>query len=407
MLDADEIRRDFPLLSREVNGKRIVYLDSAATTQKPYQVIDAIRQYYEKVNANVHRGVYTLAEEATEGFESARRKVAAFINSPTSESIVFTRNATEAINLVANSWGRSNLKPGDEIILTEMEHHSNLVPWQLIAKERGAILKFLHITDEGTLDISELDSLLSERTRLVGVVHVSNVLGTINPVKEIVSRAHAAGALALVDGAQSVPHIPVDVQDIDCDFLVFSGHKMLGPTGIGVLYGKTEHLDRMPPFLGGGEMIRDVQLTSATYNELPWKFEAGTPDIAGAIGLGAAIDYLNSIGMENIRAYEEELTSYALQVLREIDELQIYGPPKRTGVISFCFAGVHAHDIATILDQEGVEIRAGHHCAQPLMRRLNVPATARASFYLYTTHSEVDILAEGLKKVREVFARVA
>lgn len=407
MLDPYRIRTDFPILSREVNGKPLVYLDSTATTQKPTAVLEAMRKYYEHSNANVHRGTYTLAQEATEAYEATRSKVARFIHAPSDSGVIFTRNTTEAINLVAQAWGRANLHAGDEIILTEMEHHSNLIPWQMVARERGAVLKFLHVMDDGTLDVGEVDTLLSDRTKLVGLVHVSNVLGTINPVKEIAKRAHAAGARILVDGAQSVPHMPVDVKDIDCDFFAFSGHKMLGPTGIGVLYGKPKILDAMPPFLGGGEMIREVQLDWSTYNDIPWKFEAGTPNIGGAIGLGAAIDYLDAVGMGEVRAHEERITAKALAALRDIEGLEVFGPEVRGGVVSFAMRGVHPHDIATILDQDGVEIRAGHHCAQPLMRRLNVVATARASFYIYNTESEIEVLVESLKKVKEVFARVS
>ena len=400
------IRGDFPILQQEMNGKRLAYLDNAATTQKPRQVIDAISRFYRTTNANIHRGAYRLSEEATAAYETAHDKVADFIGAPGRQTIIFTRNATEAINLVAYSWGRSNIGPGDEILLTQMEHHSNLVPWQQLAKERGARIVYLPVTDNGTLALDQLSRLLTERTRLVAVTHCSNVLGTINPLHEIIARAHEAGATVLVDAAQSVPHFPVRVQELDCDFLAFSGHKMLGPTGVGVLYGKEELLDTMPPFLTGGDMIGEVTFEGATWNELPWKFEAGTPAIAEGVGLAAAIDYLNGIGMERVHAHEQALLSYALKRLHEIDGIRIFGPEApRTGVISFTLDGIHPHDIATFLDQYGVAIRAGHHCAQPLMGILGVPATARASFYLYNDLDDVDQLVEALKKTREFFGK--
>lgn len=407
MFDAPRIRREFPLFDRVVRGKPVVYLDSAATTQKPIAVIETVNDYYRRYNANVHRGIYTISEEATQRFEEARDKVAAFINAPAREGIIFTRNATEAINLVANSWGRTFLEPGDEVLLTYMEHHSNLIPWQLIAKERQAKLRFMPLTPDGRLDLDQLPGLLTERTKIVSLTHISNVLGTINPVSEVARRAHEVGAVVLVDGAQSVPHIPVDVQELDCDFLAFSGHKMLGPTGIGVLYGKVKLLDAMPPFMGGGEMINEVQLEYATYRELPWKFEAGTPNISGAIGLGAAVDYLKNTGLESLRTHEEQLLRYALESIKALNDIEVYGPARdRGGVISFNVRGVHPHDVSTILDEDAVYIRAGHHCAQPLMRWLDVPATVRASFYLYNTKEDVDRLTESLKKVKEVFAGV-
>ncbi len=404
-LDVWAVRRDFPVLDQQVNGHPLVYLDNAATSQKPLCVIEALDEYYRRYNANVHRGIHKLSEEATAAYEEARQKVARFLNAHSPKEIIFTRNTTEAINLVAYSWGRANIREGDEIVLTEMEHHSNLVPWQLLAQEKGARLRFIPVTDEGLLDLDALDELLTERTKLVSVVHMSNVLGTINPVTEITRRAHEIGALVLLDGAQSVPHLQVDVQKLDCDFLAFSGHKMCGPTGIGVLYGKRELLEAMPPFLGGGDMIKEVHLEWSTWNSLPWKFEAGTPSIAQGIGLGHAVDYLSNIGMEAIHAHEREIVAYALGRLSEIDGLTIYGPPaeQRGGVVAFNLQGVHPHDVAAILDSHGVAIRAGHHCAQPLMRRLGVVATARASFYLYNTCEEVDVLLHAIEKVKEVF----
>ncbi|MFQ6058151.1 MAG: cysteine desulfurase [Anaerolineae bacterium] len=403
-LDVDRIREDFPILERQVHGKPLVYLDSAATSQKPQAVIAAITEYYRTYNANVHRGVYELSEEATARYEEARRKVAAFINARSFREVIFTRSTTEAINLVAHSWGRANVGEGDTILLTEMEHHSNLVPWQLLAREKGAHLEFLGIDDQGLLRLEELNQLLRGRVRLLALTHMSNVLGTINPLREITARAHEAGALVLIDGAQSVPHLPVDVRELDCDFLAFSGHKMLGPTGIGVLYGRRELLEGMEPFMGGGEMIREVRLREARWNDLPWKFEAGTPNIAGAIGLGAAVDYLSGLGMVNVHQHERELIAYALERLNEIG-VRVYGPPAglRGGVAAFNLGDIHPHDLATILDREGIAIRAGHHCAQPLMERLGVNATARASFYVYSTRDEVDRLIEGLNKARQVF----
>ncbi len=407
-LDVETIRQDFPIFQRTVRGKRLIYLDSAATSHKPKSVIDAERNFYERFNANVHRGAYLIAEEATSAYETAREKVATFINAPCKECVVFTRGTTEAINLVAYSWGWTNLKEGDEILLTEMEHHSNIVPWQLIAERTGAKIKVVPITDDGLLDIDAFDRLLTEQVKIVAVTHVSNVLGTINPVQEICYKAHEVGAVVLVDGAQAAPHLPVDVQAIGCDFYALSGHKMCGPTGIGVLYGRKELLEAMSPFLGGGEMIRTVTFERTTFNDVPYKFEAGTPAIAQAVGLGAAVDYLTKIGMERIRTHEIELVTYALERLQEVDGITIYGtasPEQRGGVIAFNIGDIHPHDLATFLDAHGICIRAGHHCAQPLMRRLNVAATARASFYLYNTPDEIDALMEALHQAVKFFGR--
>jgi len=400
MLDTERIRSEFPILSRRVHDKPLVFLDSAASSQKPLPVLEAMETAYRQCYANVHRGVYTLSEETTYLYEEARDKVASFINARAREEVIFTRNTTEAINLVAYTWGRTHIGPGDRILLTQMEHHSNLVPWQLLAQERGAELVYLPITDEGLLDLEQLDRLLDERVKLVAFTMMSNVLGTITPVKEIVRRAHAVGAVALVDGAQGVPHLPVDVQDLECDFLAFSGHKMCGPTGIGVLYGREELLEAMPPFLGGGDMIRRVEWNYATWNDLPWKFEAGTPAIVEGIGLGAAVDYLTELGMEAIAAHEREVVTYAMERLSALEGMRIVGPPPehRGGVIAFTFRGIHPHDLAHLLDMEGVAVRAGHHCAQPLHRRLGLTATTRASFYLYNTKQEADLLAEALEK---------
>jgi cysteine desulfurase/selenocysteine lyase len=409
MLDTARIRADFPILHQVVNGRPLVYLDNAATSQKPRAVIETLVDYYSRYNANVHRGVHTLGDRATEAYEGARAKVARFINAPGPETIIFVRNTTEGLNLVAYTWGRAHLRPGDEIVTTIMEHHSNLVPWQILAREKEAVLRFVGLTPTGELDMEDFARQLTPRTRIVAVTMASNVLGTITPVAEIVRQAHAVGAITVIDAAQAAPHLPIDVQALDCDFLAFSGHKMLGPTGIGVLYGRREHLERMPPFLGGGSMIRDVQLTTATWNDPPWKFEAGTPNIADAIGLGAAVDYLSALGMENVRAHEVALTAYALAALSQVEDLVIYGPPdpqRRTGVISFNLADIHAHDVGTILDQEGIAIRAGHHCCKPLMRHLGVAATARASFYIYNTREEVDRLVAALIRAKELFGSV-
>jgi cysteine desulfurase/selenocysteine lyase len=399
---AVNVRADFPILDRE----GLVYLDSAATSQKPRQVIEAIDSYYRHSNANIHRGVYSLAREATELFEGARERVAAFTGWDTA-STIFTKNATEAINLVAYSWGRHQLREGDEVLITQMEHHSNIVPWQLACAERGAKLRYLSVSDEGTLSLDELDDVLAGgRVKLVAFAHISNVLGTLNPVEEIVRRARAAGAVTLIDGSQAVPQLPVDVTGIDADFYAWTGHKALGPTGIGILHGRRELLEEMPPFLGGGDMIARVGFDESTWNELPWKFEAGTSPIAEGVGLGAAIDYLSGIGMESVRAHERDLTAYALERLPEVEGITLFGPldpDRRGGVVSFAIDGIHPHDIAELCDREGVCIRAGHHCAQPLMRQLGVAATARASFHVYNSRDDVDRLVEALAKAREVF----
>nr|BCX00938.1 MAG: cysteine desulfurase [Bacteroidota bacterium] len=404
MFDVDKIRGDFPLLSQSPQGRRLVYLDNAATTQKPAVVIEAIGRFYETCNANVHRGAYALAEAATEAYERARRRVARFLHAPGPEGIIFTRNATEAINLVAYSWGLSQLKPGDEILLTEMEHHSNLVPWHLVAARTGARIRAVPLREDYELDLEAFYRLLSARTRLVALVHVSNVLGTINPVREFVQAAHDLGALVLVDGAQAVPHMPVDVQELGVDFYAFSGHKICGPTGIGVLYGRPELLEAMPPFLGGGDMINEVWVDRSTYAELPHKFEAGTPHLAGAVGLEVALDYVEGIGLDRIGAWSRRLADRAARELSSIPGVRVYRPREGSGVVSFTLAGVHAHDLATVLDAEGVAIRAGHHCAQPLMRRLGLQATARASFYLYNTEEEVEALLEAVRKAARLFA---
>ncbi|HMM27112.1 MAG TPA: cysteine desulfurase [Aggregatilineaceae bacterium] len=408
-LDIKAIRADFPALDQDVHpGKRLVFLDSAASSQKPRQVIDAMSAYYATSHANVHRGIHVLSERATAAYEGARDKVRAFINAGSRREIIFTRNTTEAINLVAAAWGRANLGPGDVVVLTEMEHHSNIVPWQIVQQERGFTLRYVPITGAGELDLDAYAALLrDEPVKLVSFMHVSNVLGTVNPVAEMIEQAHAAGALALVDGAQSVPHLSVDVQALDADFYAFSAHKMAGPTGIGVLYGKRALLDAMPPYMGGGEMIKRVTLEGSAWNDLPHKFEAGTPAIAEAAGLGAAIDYLSAIGMANILAHEQAVVDYALDRLSEVPGLTLYGPApeRRNGVATFTLADIHAHDIAQLLDAEGVAIRAGHHCAMPLHQRLGVAATARASFYLYNTQHEVDALIDALDRARRVFGR--
>ncbi|HEY4383691.1 MAG TPA: cysteine desulfurase [Ktedonobacteraceae bacterium] len=402
-----DLRKDFPILKREVHGKPLVYLDSTASSQKPQSVIDAMSDYYARYNANVHRGVYQVSEEATDAMEKARVKVARFIHAPRSKQVIFTRNTSESINLVAYTWGMANIHKDDLIILTEMEHHSNLVPWQLLAQRSGARLEFIPVTDDGLLDLTVYAQLLQQQPKLVAFTHMSNVLGTINPAQEMIAQAHAAGAIVLLDAAQSVPHLPVDVQTLDIDFLAFSSHKMLGPTGIGVLYGKRTLLEEMPPFMGGGDMIRTVGLRSSTWNDLPWKFEAGTPAIAEAVGLGAAVDYLQALGMDAVRAHELEITSYALEQLQQVPNITIYGPgaEQRGGVVSFTLGEIHPHDLASILDQEvGVAIRAGHHCAQPLMERYNLAATARASFYIYTAKEDIDTLVQGLHKAQKIFS---
>ena len=407
-LDPAALRADFPILDQEVFGHRLVYLDSAASSQKPTAVIEAMDHYYRHDNANVHRGIYQLSERATALYEGAREKVARLIGAPDPRTIIWTRNATEAINLVAYSWGRRHIERGDAIILTEMEHHANLVPWQILAQEKDADLEFIPISDDGILRQDVFDVLLRLKPKLVAFTHVSNTLGTINPVVEMTRKAHEAGALVLVDGAQAVPHLPVDVEAIGCDFYVFSGHKALGPTGSGVLWGRRELLEAMPPFLGGGDMIREVHLRRSEWNELPWKFEAGTPDISAQIGLGVAADYLRELGMDRLRAHERELVAYALEVLpREVPGIEIYGPTDpdiRGGVVPFNLPGVHPHDVAQVLDRFGVAIRAGHHCTMPLHERLDLAATARASFQCYTTREDIDALAAALKEVQRLFA---
>jgi cysteine desulfurase/selenocysteine lyase len=405
LFDIVTLRREFPILNQAVNGKTLAFLDSAASSQKPRRVIDCLEDYYRRYNANVHRGIYRLSEEATFAFERARGKVARFINARSQREIVFVRNTTEAINLVARSWGDANLREGDRILLSIMEHHSNLVPWQMLAQRTGAKLEFLPIDGEGRLALDNLDVQL-EGVRLVAITQQSNVLGTINPVAEITQRAHAVGALVLVDGAQSVPHMPVDVQALDIDFLAFSGHKMCGPTGIGVLWGRRTILEQMPPFLGGGSMIKVVGLHESTYADVPARFEAGTPAIAEAIALGEAVDFLQEIGMDRIYAHERELLGYALERLTEVEGLRVYGPTTtemRGGAVSFTLDGVHPHDVAAVLDGEGIAVRAGHHCAQPLHAHYDIPATTRASFYLYNIPEEIDRLVAALHKVRTLF----
>jgi cysteine desulfurase/selenocysteine lyase len=406
-IDVQKIRRDFPILAQRVrDGRPLIYLDNAATTQKPHSVLQTVTQYYEEINANVHRAIHRLAELATESYEEARRKAARLINAPDARGVVFTRGTTEGINLVAYGWGRKFIRRGDEIVLSELEHHSNLVPWQLLARETGAELKFIPVLEDGRLDLDAYRSLLSDKTRLVAFAHMSNVLGTIAPAREMIRDARAAGALVLLDGAQSVPHLPVDVQALDCDFLAFSGHKMCGPTGIGVLYARPELQEAMHPFNAGGEMISKVFFTHATWAEIPHKFEAGTPNISGAIGLGAAVDYLLGIGLQNVHALEQDLTAYTLRRLLEIPGLTVHGrAPDRGGAVSFDLAGVHPHDVAHFVDKDGIAIRAGHMCAQPLMRKRGVAALSRASFYFYNTREEVDALADSLRRVKEYFAR--
>ena len=409
MFDPREIRKDFPILDRQVYGKPLVYLDNAATSQKPRQVIEALTDYYQRYNSNVHRGVHALSVEATERYEEARQKVADFIHAPAAESIIFTRNTTEAINLVAYSWALKNLQPDDEIVVSEMEHHSNLVPWQMVAQQTGARLCFIPVGEHGALDLSSLDTIINRRTRLVSVVSVSNFLGTINPVETIRDRARQVGALLMVDGAQSVPHMPTNVAELDCDFLAFSGHKMLAPTGIGVLYVKPSVLETLEPFLQGGEMVREVWFDHATWNDIPNRFEAGTPDIADTIALGAAIDYLQALGMESVRKHEIESTAYALERFKEIEEMDILGPrdaESRGGLVAFALGDVHPHDVGTLLDSYGIAIRAGHHCVMPMHRKLELAASSRASFYVYNTHEDIDTLVLGLKKALDYFGDV-
>jgi cysteine desulfurase/selenocysteine lyase len=406
--DVERIRQDFPILERKIGEKELVYLDNAATSQKPRQVIEVLTDYYERHNANIHRGAHLLSEEATAAYEESREKVAHFLGVPGATGLIFTRGTTESINLVAYAWGRKNLREGDEIVLTEAEHHSNLVPWQLAAQPTGAKLRFIPILEDGTLDMEEAERLIGPRTKLVGCIHASNVLATINPVRELAELAHANDALMLVDGAQSAPHLPVDVDDLGCDFFACSGHKMLGPTGVGVLWGRPEILEEMDPFMGGGEMIREVHLDHSTWNDLPYKFEAGTMNIAQAIGLGAAVDYLEDLGMENIREHERQIGEYAYRSLSEIEDVTLYGPEKdRTGLVSFSLPDVHPHDLSQLVNEEGIAIRSGHHCTQPLMRRLGTVATARASFYLYNTEGEVDALVGAIENAREFFGAFA
>jgi cysteine desulfurase/selenocysteine lyase len=403
--DFEKLKNDFPILKREVHpGKELVYLDSTATTQKPQMVLDAMDEYYTRHNANIHRGVYTISEEATQLYEGAREKVAHFIHAPSHRNIVFTRNTTESINLVAFAWGRRYLSKGDLILLTEMEHHSNIVPWQIIAAEKGLKIEYIPFGQDGLLDLDAYKELLNKRPRVVAFTQMSNVLGTITPAKEITALAHQVGALVLIDAAQSVPHLPVDVQDLDADFLAFSAHKMCGPTGIGALYGKFNILNDMPPFLGGGDMIRKVTFDGFTTNDVPAKFEAGTPAIAEAVGFGAAVDYLSAIGMEEVARHEQEIARYGLKRLEESGGIKVLGPREgRGGVLAFVLADIHPHDIAQILDSEGIAVRAGHHCAQPLHQKLGLPATTRASFYLYNSKSDVDALIKGLDKVKLTF----
>jgi len=409
MLNVESIRKDFPILSSKMNGKQLIYLDNAATTQKPKQVIKAIEDYYKKYNANIHRGIYRLAEEATAMYEESKQKVADFISADGIEEIVYTRNTTESLNLVAIAWGEANIEKGDHILISEMEHHSNIVPWQLLAKRKGAHLDYIKINDDISLNMESLKEELEKKPKIVSLTHVSNVTGTINDIKEIARLVHKAGAVFLVDGAQSVPHMKINVKELGCDMLAFSGHKMLGPTGIGVLYAKKEILESMPPFLGGGDMIKAVSYHSAIWNDLPWKFEAGTSNIEGGIGLGAAIDYINKIDIEEINKYEKELTRYALERISEIKNVDIFGYgyenlEKRAAVISFSIKGVHPHDIAQIFDKEGIAIRAGHHCAMPLVKRLvSNGSVARMSFYLYNTKEEIDKAIDAIIKVKKIF----
>ena len=402
--DVARVREDFPILRRQARGRPLVYLDNAATSQKPQVVIDAIVRYYTDLNANVHRGVHHLSELATEAYEAARETVRAFFNAASTREIVFTRNATESINLVAYAFGRANVREGDEVVISAMEHHSNIVPWQLLCGETGARLRAVPIDDRGELIVEELERALTPRTRLVAIAHMSNALGTVNPVDEIVRLAHARGVPVLLDGSQAAYHMPVDVQAIDCDFYAATGHKLYGPTGIGVLYAKASHLEAMPPFLGGGDMIRTVTLEGSTWNDLPYKFEAGTPDIAGAVGLGAALDYLTAVGLARVAEHERELLAYGTAMLEAIPGVRIIGTAAhKASVLSFVMEGVHPHDIGTIVDSEGVAIRTGHHCAQPVMERFGIPATARASLAMYNTREDLDALGRALSKVREVF----
>ena len=409
MMNPYEIRKLFPILDQEVNGQPLVYLDSAATSQKPEVVIDTIEKYYREYNSNVHRGVHTLGTKATDAYEGAREKVRKFINASSMEEIIFTRGTTTSLNTVARSYGGANLQEGDEIVITYMEHHSNIIPWQQIAKQTGAVLKYIPLQEDGSIALDDVRAIVTAATKIVSVTYVSNVLGVINPIKEIATIAHEHGAIMVVDGAQSTPHLKVDVQDLDCDFYAFSGHKMVGPTGIGVLYGKKDLLDNMEPIEFGGEMIDFVGLYDSTWKELPWKFEGGTPIIAGAIGLGAAIDFLEEVGLDQIERHEHDLAAYAMEKMSTVEGITIYGPKdaeKRAGVITFNLDEVHPHDVATVLDADGIAVRAGHHCAQPLMKWLNVSATARASFYLYNTEEDIDKLVSTLIKTKEYFSNV-
>jgi len=402
--DLKKIRNDFPILHQIINGKPLVYLDNAATSQKPKNVLDAIEKYYREYNSNIHRGVHTLSENATEAYELARLKVKNFINAQSNKEVIFVRGATEAINLVAQSFGRNSLNENDEIIITELEHHANIVPWQLLSEQTGATLKFIPINDNGELIIEEYKKLLSKNTKIVAVGHISNALGTINPIKTIINMAHEYEAKVLIDGAQATSHISVDVQKLDCDFYAFSGHKIFGPTGVGILYGKEVLLEKMPPYQGGGDMIKMVTMMETQYNDLPYKFEAGTPNISGAIGLGAAIDYVNEIGLENISQYENDLLNYANQLASEITGLKFIGTAKqKTSILSFTLKGIHPHDIGTILNNEGIAIRTGHHCAMPVMEHFKIPATSRASFAFYNTHEEIDVLIKAIDKCKKVF----
>ena len=403
--DVQRIRRDFPILQTTVHGKPLVYLDNAATSQKPIQVIEVMRRYYETGNANIHRGVHYLSEHATEEHEAARATTQKFINAAHAHEVIFVRGTTEGLNLVAQTYGRANVRAGDEVLITAMEHHSNIVPWQILCEEKSARLRVAPINDAGELILDEFAKLITSSTKIVALTHVSNALGTINPLKQIVAMAHAHKVPVIVDGAQAIPHIPIDVQDLDVDFYTFSGHKVCGPTGIGVLYGKSALLDAMPPYQGGGDMISSVTFEKTLYNKLPFKFEAGTPHVAGAIGLAAALDYVSALGIANVGAYEHEVLDYAIRSVGSIPGVRLYGTAKnKAGVLSFTLEGVHPHDIGTILDQEGIAVRTGHHCAQPVMQRFGIPATARASFALYNTRQEVDALVAGIHKVREVFA---
>ncbi|HWP93935.1 MAG TPA: cysteine desulfurase [Thermodesulfobacteriota bacterium] len=403
-MDPYEIKKDFPIFERRVHGKPLVYLDNAATTQKPRRVIETEKKFYEETNANIHRAVHTLSYESTKLYEEAHKKVARFIGAKSWREVVFTRNATESINLIAYGWGLHNLKEGDEVLITMMEHHSNIVPWQMLREQRGITLKFLDVDDGGRLKLDDLPKLLTERTKLFGIIHASNVLGVVNPVKEVIAEAKKLGALVLVDAAQSAPHIPIDVSALDCDFLVASGHKMLGPSGIGFLYGRREVLDNMSPFIFGGDMIETVTLEKSTWNELPWKYEAGTPNIAGGIGLGAALDYLDNIGMASVISHEQELLNYTLESLSDLSGIELYGSSEeRVGVITFNIKGIHPHDVAGILDEEGIAVRSGHHCAQPLMRRLGIENAVRVSLYIYNTKEDIDRLISTLHKIIRVF----